>query len=395
MEPDIKEEVGSMTIPKPDTQTAPIELDKARQAEEKFSGFEVTQKRLARIIPEVRSGQWILNSINVLDVQKHSQRQILTCQLSYTEIPARRQHSISLVCKVDRKNSRQSEQAYNVLKCLWEAGFQPPSEFCVPRPFACCPEQGILLQSQAPGIMWADFLHAGGIRLERASGLVADWLAQLQISGVKASLREAEDYSALTLRNASRLKALFPGYAGRIEKIEARLLRDLPAPRLALVPSHGDFHPKNVFLELPRVTVIDFDTFGAREAAYDVGYGIALLYIMSFFRTGSFGAGERAGAAFWEAYRLSGKATWPRVVLQVARALLDNLHYTFYLMKNSRVELLPLWLDLVEAWLAASSPVVFEKYTGSFSHLIPFKPSKNLAKVIDLDLDYVKWEREA
>jgi Ser/Thr protein kinase RdoA (MazF antagonist) len=93
------------------------------------------------------------------------------------------------------------------------------------------------------------------------------------------------------------------------------------------VPSHGDYHPRNVFLTAGLTTAIDFDTFGMREPAFDVGYAIGQLLIRSCFHTGDFSSGASAALAFWRRYERGGQAPWPRVAVQVARTFLQSLHF--------------------------------------------------------------------
>jgi aminoglycoside phosphotransferase (APT) family kinase protein len=107
----------------------------------------------------------------------------------------------------------------------------------------------------------------------------------------------------------------------------------------------------NIFLTPTLTTVIDFDTFALREPAFDVGYAIGQLLIMSYFQTGAFARGAEAAVAFWNYYQTSGRAAWDRVAVQIARTFLQSLHYELYTLRNNRLELLDLWTNLMETWL--------------------------------------------
>jgi aminoglycoside phosphotransferase (APT) family kinase protein len=164
-------------------------------------------------------------------------------------------------------------------------------------------------------------------------------------------------------RVATELASSFPHHAPRLEALAARLLPPLGSWDGPLVPSHGDYHPENVFLAPGFTTAIDHDHLGRREAAFDVGYAIAQLLIMSYFRTGRFSAGAHAARAFWRRYAHTGRAIWPRVRVHVARTFLQSLHYELcVLLRNpdNCVEVLDLWPDLVEQWLESDGPTTLE-----------------------------------
>src|SRR5262249_56097425 len=100
------------------------------------------------------------------------------------------------------------------------------------------------------------------------------------------------------------LMELVPRVGPRGERLAAGARAGLEAGHLTpLVPSHGDFHHKNVFITVDgRVTVIDFDTFGLQEQAADVAYFLAQTAIMGYRSRGSFAATNRARHCFLQAY---------------------------------------------------------------------------------------------
>src|SRR5262249_59122933 len=134
-----------------------------------------------------------------------------------------------------------------------------------------------LLQEKAPGSLLADLIFgelgaAAVDALERAAG----WLAALHGAEVTAQPR-LERVRMLVARQGRELMELLPQQALRVERLAARALAGLEARHVTpLVPSHGDFHPKNVFITADgRVTVIDFYTFCLQEQAADVAYILA------------------------------------------------------------------------------------------------------------------------
>jgi thiamine kinase-like enzyme len=191
--------------------------------------------------------------------------------------------------------------------------------------------------------------------LATASARAADWLLQLQEWKLDGEPKNPEGAIESVQRWSQELTVAFPEHAGRLESVAERLVLALQDDGIPLVPSHGDYHPMNIFLTLTLTTVIDFDTFALREAAFDVGYAIGQLLIMSYFQTGAFDQGAKSAIAFWDHYRTRGQALWSRVAVHIARTFFQSLHYELYTLHNNRIELLHLWMDLMEAWLDSAS----------------------------------------
>src|SRR5207302_3489251 len=79
--------------------------------------------------------------------------------------------------------------------------------------------------------------------------------------GVVRSLeRKASDVAALAPR-------LAPDFAGLVDALRASRPEDAP-----LVPSHGDFSPRNVLVGDERLVLIDWDRFRLADPARDVAY---------------------------------------------------------------------------------------------------------------------------
>jgi Phosphotransferase enzyme family len=314
---------------------------------------------LTRTLSEIRAGAWDLLSCQVTDVWKQRRKRIVFCRVSYRTMTDRRVRTTDIVVKV--YGCDRGAPALGALSQLWEAGFRPPARYRVPRPYGYLPAQGTLLQASAPGAAWASFLRGDERVRWAASDRAGAWLVRLQRSPVSAEARRWEVDAAATRRCASELAASFPQYGPRLAPVAARLIPLLRAEGIPRVPSHGDYHPKNVFLTAGLATVIDFDTFGVREAAFDVGYAIGQLLIMSYFQLGDLGPGASAALAFWRRCQLGGHASWTRVAVQVARTFLQSLHFELCTLRNGRVELFDLWLYLMEEWLDSAGPAILER----------------------------------
>jgi aminoglycoside phosphotransferase (APT) family kinase protein len=117
-----------------------------------------------------------------------------------------------------------------------------------------------------------------------------------------------------------------------------RLVIDvLSRPSEHLRPSHGDFHPMNLFLAPDRVTAIDLDTFALRDREADIGYCLAQTANFGLLLLESFEATEQARAIFLDE---CGAVDVPRVRAHMAWALLQSIHFDLCILKvkNQNVE---------------------------------------------------------
>lgn len=310
---------------------------------------------LIQAIPELRAGTWQLSTYRVLEVRKQRRKRIVFARLSYRE--GQRAAARRVVTKV--YGSDRGARALAALRQLWLAGFHAPSAQRVPQPFGYEREAGALYQGHAPGVQWADLLSGDADELERASRRAARWLGRLQRTPI-AGATEPPILAAKEVRTGGReLGRAFPAHKKRIAAIAGRIARELVLESVSLAPSHGDYHPKNVFLAARFVTVIDFDTFALRERAHDVGYAIAQLLIMSFFRTGGFAPGVHAARAFQAASARN--AEWRRVRLHISRSFLQSLRYELCTLRNGRHALLERWPDVADRALASETVDAFTR----------------------------------
>ena len=202
---------------------------------------------------------------------------------------------------------------------------RPPSRFTVPEPVAWFPEKNLLIQEKAPGASIVD--------------------AMQQQSGETGFARDA----ALWLRELSTLKLNFPRAGLDFEDSEKRsrdlsdasgnarvidLWRDanlmLAREPGDLCPSHGDFHPMNVFVSRDRVTAIDLDTLASRDRETDIGYFLAQTAIFGVHLFGSFGETSNLRNEF---LRHCGPLDRHRVVAHMAAAILQSLHYDLCILR--------------------------------------------------------------
>lgn len=317
---------------------------------------------LSETVPEFRSGAWSLLSWRMEETRRHRGRYLIFGRMSYRSESDGRIKTAEIVTKVHKKGPR-GDRALRALRQLWEAGLRAPNPYRVPRLYGYLPERDTLVQERVQGVSWADLLQGEDRALSEASVRAADWLIQLQSSSPDVGNVEAVGRSRKKGRSAENLArdlfAAFPRHAMRLEPVTGRMVEILSSDA-GKVPSHGDYHPENVYLAPEATTVIDFDNFGLREAAYDVGYAMGQALIMSYLRLGRFGSGALASLTFWRRYESTGPATWDRVVAQVARTFLQSLHYELCALRNGRVELIEPWTEQMEGWLESEGPNTLE-----------------------------------
>lgn len=244
------------------------------------------------------------------------------------------------------------------LQELAAAGLRAPGEFRVTLARGWSATHRTLLTDLAPGTACAQWLSATAQDRDAAAVAAADWLTTLQGLTIALPDRTAHRAIASLRRESSRLAAAFPEAGNRLRRIAAAVPRHLDATgsvRL-LVASHGDLHLNNLHVwhmatAAPLVvTAIDVDTAGMRRPSYDVGYALGQMLVFSWMRTGSFRAGARAGRAFWRRWAATGEDAGA-VPAQVARTLVQSLHFELVTYRTGRTVLLGRWLDLAEAVL--------------------------------------------
>ena len=273
---------------------------------------------------------------------------------------------IGKLCKAER-----ADVLDRALRSLWSAGFCPPARHTVTEAIAILPERGFILQERAPGVDGRTLVLRGGDEALRASHDAAEWLAALHRAPVRAC---AGMHDPDTIgRWVRELSEAVPDEARRLGRIEDAVLRELADLVTDTVPSHGDFHPMNIFIHTSgdvgqapglrgapgpadlqashRITGIDLDKFSQREPEFDVGYYLAQTAAFGYFATGAMDSTAEARRAFLDRYReTSGREVRARRAgMHAAITFLKNLHYDLVLLKTERVERAAPWLASAEA----------------------------------------------
>lgn len=236
---------------------------------------------------------------------------------------------------------------------LWSEGFAEPYRLTIPEPIAYLPEMRLLLQGQAEGRSLYEHMDGRG-GVSEAVRLTARWLAKLHATNITDAPVLPPDFEESKLRTYKEiLVQICPPHARRVEDFAERTISSLKEldPR-HVVPTHGDFQPKNVYALRDRITVIDFDRFALAHPARDLGHFVGQSMTMSCSRTGSFETVRPWNAAFIEEYaRLGPPEALAALPVFVARTFLEVLKHKIFLDPARNAPLLPIWLDECGRWL--------------------------------------------
>jgi len=250
--------------------------------------------------------------------------------------------------------SERAGTLYRTLQALRRAGFAPPARYTVPEPVAFIDERGFVLQEKVAGTQAAVLLSSGGDAGCAAARDCAAWLAALHECRLPAAASEIDAHDVWTWAND--LASACPSAAGRIRAVADAIFSEIGQKATDPLPSHGDFHPMNVFISgAERVTGIDIDKFALREPESDAGWFLMQTAAFGFFENGSFNCTAAARRAFVERYEAeSGRALrLDRALVYIAMAFLKNLHFELVLLKTGRTE-------YTDPWLSAASSAILD-----------------------------------
>lgn len=246
---------------------------------------------------------------------------------------------------------------FAAMERLWDAGFGDDVHLTISQPLAYLSAPRLLLQAMAAGPSLYRFIDdpPTGVRAVRMTGR---WLAKLHNTplGDGPVLDPGREAARLaTFRDA--LAAACPSYSARIGRLSERVALDDQVGEAPLVPTHGDFQPKNVHVSRGRVTVIDFDRFALAEPVRDVGHFVAQSMTMSYVRTGSFAAIEEWNRTFLEAYaRTAPPRALAGLAVATVRSMLEILYYKLVVRPVRDASFLAAWLDECDRCLSVPNP---------------------------------------
>ena len=242
------------------------------------------------------------------------------------------------------------------MRRLREAGFGSEDDTCIPEPIAYLEDLDILVQTEAPGRCLYEWLSDPANDDVGPAGYAGRWLGKLH----QTRLPSAEgalpaDFEERKLTGYCReLSEALPEHAQRIGDCTQGALEQLRAVQgIRLVPTHGDYQPKNIYADGPRLTVIDWDRGALGHPARDVGHFVGQCLTMAYAKIGSFDPGTRWNDAFLAGYTETAPAGWDAgLPPYFARTLLEVLYYKLVVKPVSDPSFVPLWLDRLEDILA-------------------------------------------
>jgi hypothetical protein len=238
------------------------------------------------------------------------------------------------------------------MRRLREAGFGGDADTCIPEPIAYLDDLAILVQTEAPGRCLYEWLSDPADDDTGPAGNAGRWLGKLH----QTKLRSRDgvlpvDFEQHKLTGyCTELSEVLPNLATRLVDCTQGALAQLAAvKKVRLVPTHGDYQPKNIYVDGSRVTVIDWDRGALAHPARDVGHFVGQCLTMAYSKLGSFEPGTRWNDAFLTGYAETAPAGWEAgLPPYVARTLLEVLYYKLVVKPVKDPSFVPLWLDQLE-----------------------------------------------
>ncbi len=182
-------------------------------------------------------------------------------------LPMVTREGLAVVAKFSSKDK--GAKSYANMQALWSSSFgerrDPPG---LPRPIEHVPELGVLIMERLPGRPLAEIAGHDTALFDDAVRLLA---ALHGCGAVTEAERGSRSIVRSTQRKAEAVAQLTPQYAdvirAAVAAIEAGRVKEHE-----LVPSHGDFSPRNVLVGEGRLTLIDWDRFQLADPCRDLAY---------------------------------------------------------------------------------------------------------------------------
>jgi aminoglycoside phosphotransferase (APT) family kinase protein len=200
------------------------------------------------------------------------------------------------------------EHSYQVMKQLWDGGFNQSSRFQVPEPLTFLPEHNFVLMRGVPGYPLASALN-GEAPFDLIEGCreAARWLAAFHRSSVRVGELEPEWDSLKIFRICVRLlKAAAARPKERdvlldhMHTLKARI-SECPA-KGPVAQTHGRFHHEHVFIHGNEISVIDLDRSRPTNPAKDVAEFVRVLRMSAFRSHPDMKKADEATDAFLDEY---------------------------------------------------------------------------------------------
>jgi aminoglycoside phosphotransferase (APT) family kinase protein len=288
-------------------------------------------------------------------------RQVVLYRLFFSAAAGRRAGTLKIVFKryADRIEGRKT---YDIMKMLWERGFNRKSRLRILEPYAYREDLGLMVMEDAHGMLLVRNLRQKGPAAVARMKAVARWLSRLHNLEADFSTVDLHPPDEISIRDFVREAGggepwLLPQLAAVEATLLARMAR-FPNPPLNL--THGDFQCENILVDADKVIVVDFDRFCVSDPARDLGCMIAQTRTMGLLAGASSYAVQQGLEAFWEEYRAAvpaaeREALSVRTCLFAARKCLQNIYYMAVVLPVEKKETLSILLREVERFSRAGS----------------------------------------
>jgi aminoglycoside phosphotransferase (APT) family kinase protein len=198
--------------------------------------------------------------------------------------------------------------SYQVLKELWDGGFNSKSRFQVPEPLGFFPEYNLVLMRGVLGRPLVEALNGEGpLDLIEGCRDAARWLAAFHRSSIRVGEPEPDWDSLKIFRVCVRL---LKAAAAQPEHRDALLdfmhalksrAQGLPEKRF-VAQTHGRYHHEHVFINGNEVAVIDLDRSRPTDPAKDVAEFLRVLRMSAFRSHPDMKRADEATKAFLDEY---------------------------------------------------------------------------------------------
>ena len=198
--------------------------------------------------------------------------------------------------------------SYNVMKSLWDNGFNRDGRFQVPEPLAFLPDHNFVLMRSVAGAPLAEALNGKGpIDLIEGCREAARWLAAFHRSSIRVGEPEPDWDSLKIFRICVRLiKAAGARREERDFLLDSMhtlkaLIKDFPV-RGPVAQTHGRYHHEHVFISGDQISVIDLDRSRPTNPAKDVAEFLRVLRMSAFRSHPDMSRADEATEAFLDQY---------------------------------------------------------------------------------------------
>ncbi|MFE5078648.1 phosphotransferase family protein [Streptomyces halstedii] len=307
---------------------------------------------IATAVPEIVLGLWTLRGVEVVSDRSHGRTRVTEVRAHIVDHMTDCSTTPALVLKHHpRVGGWAADRAARLLRAAGMTG----SPFAVARTLGTSP-CGTLVAESALGRPWADYL-VGEPLAARGAAAVAHFLFDLQqaqaVLPIAPETQQETDTHVLDLLKLASRR--IPGATEHLTELAERLDSALTSDVCAEpVPSHGDLHPRNVFLDPAQTqlqytpaTVIDLDHTGMREPAADIGYALCQVLVTAGHLGLDFEQSAQTAYRLWHAYReADGLASDERIAVQTARAFVQVLHFEQVSVGGAPIEALAFWASV-------------------------------------------------